>query len=213
MISNEQFIYTASEFLTVVSMKRTIFWDITLCSAVEFHRRFGLFIVCYLLGLYFHLEDGISMFLRNVLTPKGLDGITSMKTVFFSSFTVKRSLILSLWKHLDNENIAVIKRQVAPVLLLIQSQQLRLTNYPSHISACVMLTRKEERLTLMHVLRLTAAELGNEVKSWVLPQTEFHVPFFQSMEVLAIRLLVCTAMELRSEMQKYSNRSLAGSTW
>jgi hypothetical protein len=36
----------------------------------------------------------------------------------------------------------------------------------------------------MHVLRLTAAELGNERESRVLPQTEFHVPFLQSMGVL-----------------------------
>jgi hypothetical protein len=53
-------------------MKSTIFWDVTLCRPVEVHRRFGgratirVCLSCFLLGLFFDLEDGGNTFLRIV---------------------------------------------------------------------------------------------------------------------------------------------------
>jgi hypothetical protein len=66
------------EVLTVVVMKSTIFWGITLCSPLNVNRRFGgtyrlclqgqisactCFHTGFLLGLFFDAEDGGDMFL------------------------------------------------------------------------------------------------------------------------------------------------------
>jgi hypothetical protein len=63
------------EVLTAVVMG-SIFWDITPCSPSKFNRRYEehvticsacyLLHLCFLLGLFFNLEDGGDMILRNV---------------------------------------------------------------------------------------------------------------------------------------------------
>jgi hypothetical protein len=82
------FSFVIFEFLTEVVMKSSILWDITLCSPLKINRRFGG--TCHfhfqdprisqantimkqaavlsglLLGLFFDLEGGGDMFLRNV---------------------------------------------------------------------------------------------------------------------------------------------------
>jgi hypothetical protein len=68
----------------------TIFWDLTPCSPVDVHRRFGgtfCFHCCqilggFLLGLFFEYEDGGSVFLGNV---GELSDYTSQKAVVFKS--------------------------------------------------------------------------------------------------------------------------------
>jgi hypothetical protein len=56
-------------------MKSSVFWNIMLCSLLNINRRFegryesrwqADFHAGFLLGLFFNLEDGGDMFLRNV---------------------------------------------------------------------------------------------------------------------------------------------------
>jgi hypothetical protein len=116
---------------------------------------------------------------------------------FFGSFTafVKplRVKVSRQGKHRNHQRLgspsSVCVSEAEESLVLIQPQQLRSANIslPYTYECLCNFSTKGGKLTLMHVLRLTAAELRDERKRRVLPQTEFHVPFFHSMEVLVIK--------------------------
>jgi hypothetical protein len=100
-------IYVESEVLTAVVMKSSIFWDITPCSPVKVNPRFGgkyfhlqdrrisLLATCFhdgfLLNLFFQLEDGGDIFLRNVCwLSTNYKGVISQKTEPFKSIAAKK---------------------------------------------------------------------------------------------------------------------------
>jgi hypothetical protein len=103
-------IYVGSDILTSVIMKSAIFWDISTCSPVKFHWRFGeniffhlhaLLDTCFLLSTCFSC---ISIPKMKVYVPlkcwwisTRLHGVISQKTAFL--------MCLLLWKYKQNLHI------------------------------------------------------------------------------------------------------------
>jgi hypothetical protein len=66
------------KFLTV-TVKSTVFWDVTLCRTVEIHHS-----ASFLLGLLFGPEHGGGTFLRKLTNSYQTTGVTSQKKLVSS---------------------------------------------------------------------------------------------------------------------------------